>query len=190
MPDFTEICYVVDPHDTLVDVSPQWTEFALSNDGPEILPDQVVGRSLWDFIADDPTRDLYEAILDHVRSGDSTDLVLRCDGPERRRLIEMIVNRLPDGNVEFRTMLLSSKLRATQPLFARSTPRDGRQVMVCSWCDHVHIGADQWVEVEPAMEALELTGARELPRVEPVVCPECYAKVTEILARSSRLESI
>lgn len=189
MPDFTEITYVVAPNDHLVEVSREWTEFALKNDGAEILPEEVIGRSLWDFIADDPTRELYEAVLDHVRSGQTTDLVLRCDAPERRRLIEMIVTRLPDGNVEFKTVLLASKPRAAQRLLARSTPRNGRRVMMCSWCDLVNVDVEKWFEVEAAMEYLEIADATELPAIDPVVCPACYTKVMEILAKSAPLET-
>lgn len=188
MQDFSEISYVVDAKDHLVSVSQEWTEFALKNDGCEILPDEIVGRSLWDFITDDPTRELYEAVLEHVRRGEKEDFVLRCDAPERRRLIEMTVTRRPDGNVEFKTVLLASKPRAMQPLFARSTPRNGERVLVCSWCDMVNVDVDKWFEVEAAMEYLHLSDAPDLPRVESVVCPACYAKVMEILAKSNPLQ--
>jgi hypothetical protein len=183
MPDFKEISYVVDPHDHLVEVNQEWTPFALKNEGYEAVADQVVGRSLWEFITDDPTRELYAAILEHVRSGETTELVLRCDGPERRRLIELIITPRPDGNVQFKTLLLASKPRAAQPLFARSTPRDGRRVMVCSWCDMVNVDVEKWFEVEAAMEYLQLTEEPELPSIDPVVCPACYTKITELLAR-------
>jgi hypothetical protein len=189
MQDFTEISYVVDAKDRLVNLDRDWTEFALKNEGEEILPEQVMGRSLWDFIIDDPTRELYEAVLQHVRSGEKEDFVLRCDAPERRRLIEMIVTRRPNGDVEFKTVLLASKPRAAQRLFAKSTPRNGRHIMVCSWCDLVNVDKDKWFEVEAAMEYLHLTDEPELPGIDPVVCPACYAKVMEILAKSTPLEA-
>lgn len=189
MSDFAEIIYVVDPNDHLVEVSREWTDFALKNDGAEIISERVIGRSLWDFITDDPTRELYEAVLEHVRPGETTDRVLRCDAPERRRLIEMIVTRRPDGNIEFMKVLLASKPRATQRLLARSTPRNGRRVMVCSWCDLVNVDVEKCFEVEAAMEYLELADTNELPVIDPVVCPSCYATVMEILVKSSPLET-
>ena len=150
----------------------------------------MVGRSLWDFIADDPTRELYEAVLEHVRSGSSTDLVLRCDAPACRRLIELVVSRRANGDVEFRTVLLASKVRSPQRLLAKSTPRTAQHVMVCSWCDLVNVDVEKWFEVEAAMDYLHLTDEPELPMVEPVVCPACYAKVMEILAASKPLEEV
>ena len=188
--DFTEITYAVDDQDRLVSVCSEWLEFALKNEGDGLAPAQLIGHSLWDFISDDPTRELYEAVLKHVRTGSTTDLVLRCDAPECRRLIEMIVTRQPNGNVEFKTVLLASKVRAPERLLAKSTPRTAQHVMVCSWCDLVNVDVDKWFEVEAAMDYLRLTDETELPMVEPVVCPACYAKVMEILAASKPLEEV
>jgi hypothetical protein len=184
MPDFKEISYVVDAKDRFVAVSPEWLDFAVKNDGEELLPDNVLGHSLWNFIVDDPTRELYQAILERVRSGRPLELVIRCDAPERRRLIEMIITGQPDGTVEFKTVLLASKPREVQRLFAKSTPRNSRHIMVCSWCDLVNVDVDKWFEVEAAMEYLHLSDAVELPRIEPIVCAICYEKVMEILASS------
>ena len=100
----------------------------------------------------------------------------------------MTVTRLPDGKVEFRTLLLAYKPRVAQRLLAKSTPRSSRHLMVCSWCDLVNVESDKWFEVEAAMEYLRLTDDIELPRIDPVVCPDCYAKVTEILAKSAPLQ--
>ena len=186
--DFTEIEYVIDPQDRLLSMSAEWTTFALANQGDGLTPEEVAGRSLWHFIADEATRELYAAVLAHVRSGATTDLVLRCDAPERRRLIEMIVSRRPDGNVEFKTRLLAAKARPVQRLRAKSTPRTGQRLMVCTWCDRVHAGVEEWLEVEAALEHLQLTHETELPQVDPVVCPACFAKIMEALTPSAPAE--
>ena len=187
--DFKEISYIIDTDDRLVWVNAEWTEFALKNDGREILPENVIGRSLWDFITDDPTKELYHALVDQVRTGQPVELVIRCDASERRRLIEMGVTQQPDGQVEFKTVLLASKPRAPQRLFAKSTPRDARHILVCSWCDMVNVDVEKWFEVEAAMEYLQLTDAPELPSINPVVCPTCYEKVIEILGKSPKVSA-
>lgn len=184
MQDFTEISYIIDANDRLVSVSPEWARFADQNQADNLSPDAVKGRSLWDFIADETTRELYGDVLAHVRAGAPTDLILRCDAPERRRLIEMVVTGRADGSVEFKTVLLATTARVPQRLFDKSTPRNNRHIMVCSWCDRVNAGVEEWLEVEAAMERLHLTNEPELPQVESVVCPGCFAKVTEILAQS------
>lgn len=188
MSEFTEVSYVIDAHDRLISVSKEWLEFALDNHGEGLTPPEVEGRSLWEFITDEPTRELYQGMLARVRSGTETDLVLRCDSPESRRLIEMIVTGEPDGSVRFRTVLLAVKPRKAERLLDKDTPRTQRRVMLCSWCDKVNVGIEKWFEVEAAMESLHLTGETELPMIEPVTCPECYAKVSEIIGCSEPLE--
>jgi len=182
---FSEISYVIDAQDRIVSIGPEWTEFAQQNGGAELTPDKIIGHPLWKFIDDQPTRELYHEVLAHVREGAETELVLRCDSPEKRRLIRLVVSQLPDYAVGFKAVLLSSKSRPAQRLFDCSTPRTAARVMVCSWCDRVHHGKDEWVEVETAMECLNLVDATELPQLKPVVCPSCYAKVIETLAAAT-----
>ena len=59
--------------------------------------------------------------------------------------------------------------------------------MVCSWCDKVNVGVEKWFEVEAAMKYLHLTDEPELPMIEPVVCPDCYTKVMEIISATQPL---
>jgi len=190
MTDFTEISYIIDGNDQIVSVSPEWTRFAVQNDGPELTPENVVGRWLWDFIEDEPTRELYRHVLDRVRSGCATELTLRCDAPGRRRLIEMIVSLRAEGNVEFKTRLLGAKDRPRQPLVAKSTPRNGERVLTCGWCNRVHAGTEEWLEVEEASDRLHLSDEPEQPRAEHVVCPDCFTKVTELLAQKDPLKPV
>lgn len=190
MKDFTEISYVIDADDRLVSVSDEWSAFALHNHGEDLSPERITGHFLWNFISDEPTRELYQALLARVRSGTETELILRCDSPERRRLIELIVTRLPGGAVRFRSILLATKLRSSQRLLDKSTPRTARRVMVCSWCDKVNVDVEKWFEVEEAMEHLNLTGEAELPMIEPVTCPRCYSRVSEIIGASASMDGL
>lgn len=190
MQDFTEISYVIDAEDRLVSVSDGWTSFARMNHGEALSPEKVIGHSLWEFIADEPTRELYADVLARVRAGTETDLILRCDGPELRRLIEIMVAQQMDGMVRFRTVLLASKPRPLQRLFDRATPRSTRHIMVCSWCEKVNVDIEKWFEVEAAMDYLHLNEEVELPVLDPVVCPECYSKVSEIIGSSTPMADL
>jgi hypothetical protein len=155
----------------------------VGNDGPALISEKVVGQSLWQFIEDEPTREIYRQVLDRVRSGAAAEFTLRCDAPDRRRLIEMTVSGRPEAQVEFRTHLLSAKARPWQPLLASSTPRSNARLLACGWCNRVHVETDEWLEVEEATDRLHLDAEPELARVDHVVCPDCFAKMTEILAR-------
>jgi hypothetical protein len=185
----SEISYLVDAEDRIVSVDGEWSRFAAENDGAELQPDKVVGRPLWDFIADEATQELYQHVLERVRSGQPTELILRCDAPDRRRLIEMRVTLQREGTVAFNVHQLCERSRQWQPLLAKSTPRTTKRVLTCSWCNRVHAGTEEWLEVEDAINRLELTGEAELPWLEFVICPDCFAKVTEILTRKDPLQS-
>lgn len=185
MSDSPEISYVVDARDRLVSVSPGWMDFASRNGGGELTPEKVKGRELWDFVHDEVTRRLYREVLARVRGGTKTSLVLRCDGPEERRLIELIITRQPGEHVEFKTVQLASKSRPAQRLLESSTPRTAERLMVCSWCDRVSTGPGRWMEVEEAMEQLHLDDQEELPGIEPATCPVCHAKVIHALEASA-----
>jgi hypothetical protein len=176
-----EISYVVDAQDRLVSVSPEWGEFARDNDAAELAREGVTGRTLWSFIHDDETRSLYRQLLARVRSGQPTNLVLRCDGPAVRRLIELRMRPGACGLIEFRSVLLASKRRPVQRLFDRSMPRSRERLRVCGWCDRVDTGRKQWAELEDAVEDLGLAGRAEWPGVEPCTCPVCREKVLHSL---------
>ena len=53
-----EILYRLNDRDEIVFVNDVWSEFATANDGRHLVPSQVLGRSLWDFITDLTTRQL------------------------------------------------------------------------------------------------------------------------------------
>ncbi len=182
MRDFTEIGYTLDSNDGLLEVSSEWDLFACRNQAPGLTKNAVVGHSLWDFISDEPTREIYRLVLAQVRNGMPRTFILRCDGPKCRRLIEMSFSLVPDGKVEIKIILLGVKSRPFQRLFSVTTPRSAKQIMVCSWCNHVQIRGDQWEEVEVAMQQLHLSKLTSLPQLHFVVCPHCFTKVMEIMA--------
>ena len=62
------ISYQLNELDEIVSVSKGWTRFALANDAPDLVPEKVLNRPLWDFITDLTTEQLYRQILKRVRS--------------------------------------------------------------------------------------------------------------------------
>lgn len=181
----TEITYVVNARDQLVSVGEGWLEFAEDNGGDGLTPESVKGRELWDFIHDEATRQLYREVLARVRKGRQASLMLRCDGPCERRLIELVVTPKPQGNVEFKTMQLAAKRRSPQRLLDRSAPRSADRLQICGWCDRVNTGVDLWMEIEEAVKELGLADRKELPELEPATCPVCHEKVLFALEAST-----
>jgi hypothetical protein len=61
MPD---LLYYVNEKDEIASVSTEWLHFARANDGEVLLPPQILGRQLWDFIGDLETQHIYRLLYD------------------------------------------------------------------------------------------------------------------------------
>jgi hypothetical protein len=55
--------------------------------------------------------------------------------------------------------------------------RSGDVLMVCSWCKAVEAG-HVWVEVEQAVERLDLFAPEALPPISHGICPDCSERMT------------
>lgn len=176
------ISYCLDENDHLLWVNEEWTQFAVANDGPELYSQNIIGRSLWDFISDGVTRKLYRKVIDLVRSEqEPLELIFRCDAPTERRLLEMTIAPSENAEIQFTTRFLCVKPRPEQRLLKRSAPRDRTCLLRCSWCSQVCVGPGHWLEVEEAIHFLKLEQVTNLPYVENVTCPRCLGKISEII---------
>ena len=186
MGDTGKIQYLIDADDRIVFVSGDWDQFATDNDAADLKTARIVNRSLWQFVTEKSTREVYAEVLKSVRAGRTAEFTMRCDGPAVRRLVEISVKPLPEGEVEFTTRVLATKERPPQPLLSRSARRSDRKVNVCTWCDRVQVAPDEWRDVEEAVEPLQLKSASAMPRVTPAVCPHCMEKMAYVLAEMER----
>ncbi|MDW8326993.1 MAG: hypothetical protein RMK99_10535 [Anaerolineales bacterium] len=88
--DVTALAYWIDDHDQIVCISNNWPSFALTNGAPDLMPEAVLQRPIWEFMAGDETREFFEILLERVRNhGLSARLPFRCDSPEAVRFMEM-----------------------------------------------------------------------------------------------------
>ena len=182
MGDTRKIQYLIDADDRIVFVSGDWDLFAEENDAADMKTANIVNRSLWQFVTEKTTREVYSEVLKSVRTGKTAEFTMRCDGPTVRRLVEVNVRPLPAGEVEFTTRVLATKDRPPQPLLSRSVRRSDRKVNVCAWCDRVQVGPDEWRDVENAAEPLHLDNGAAMPRLSHAVCPHCMEKMAHVLA--------
>lgn len=180
-----DVAYRIDSRDVFVHLSDGWLDFATANDAPDLRPENVVGRPLWDFVADETTRQLYREILVRVRAGRVVSFPFRCDAPDSRRFMEMSVTTLGGGVVEFESTTRREEERdPPQPLLDREAPRAGDLLRICGWCKRVDAGG--WREVEEAVAALRLFERRELPRLTHGMCDGCHRDVSERIAARRR----
>jgi hypothetical protein len=175
-----DIRYRVNDRDELVFVNEAWAPFARASGDERTAAHGVLGRPLWEFIADPSTRQLYRDILARVRAGVPVRFTFRCDSPTRRRRMEMVVSAAPAGEVEFRSRILSEEGRPPQALFEPDRPHSGEFVRVCGWCKKVDVGGE-WAEVEEAVAELGLFDRPVLPQLTHAICADCHARVVAAL---------
>jgi FixJ family two-component response regulator len=168
------VTFSIDRQDAIVDVNDSWTTFALANDAPELVRDQVLQQSLWNFIVDATTRQLYDGLLLRVRRGTPVRFPFRCDSPTARRHLEMRLTPGPDDTVQFESVVLASELRVQQPLWDRYVARREDLLRACSWCKRVDC-AGEWLEVEEAIDRLGIFERQDMPSLTHGICADCLA---------------
>ncbi len=169
------ILYTIDAQDRIISVSPAWDDFARNNDAPELAGGSIIGRLLWEFIGDAGTADIYRQILSRVRAGETVRFTLRCDGPDRKRLLGMTIRPLEGDRVEFESQTIQLDPRAAIPLLGRDGG-SGPPLKICAWCARMPLDDNRWVEVEEAVAELQLLEAAEVPRLSHGICGQCAAR--------------
>jgi hypothetical protein len=169
-----DLLYQVNAGDEICSVNEEWISFARANDGEPLLPPQVLGRSLWDFIGDPETKHIYRLLHDRVRTlSTPVRISFRCDGPERRRLLELDISPGPEHQLTYRVRTLREEDRPPVPLLDPRQPRSERFVTICGWCKRVATPSGAWLEVEDAVDALGLFAEALPPQLTHGICRQC-----------------
>lgn len=174
--------YAVDDQDIIQWVSVEWLKFARENDGFELKPDTVVGHLLWDFITGQEARHYYGLLFDKIRRERcSISMPFRCDGPECRRYMQLIMHPGEGGSLEFQSELVREEPRPSVALFDLCHPRNNDFVTMCAWCKRVRVGPDQWLEVEAALEQMNLNETTRLPNISHGLCGDCRDSLENLI---------
>lgn len=166
--------YRIDAKDRLLAFSGGW-----GGSAPEVQD------SLWDHVTDDTTRQLYAGLLGQVRNGSPVEFCLRCDSPDRRRLLRMKIRALDDGAVQFSTYVIWSEQRPPVGLLDRASRRSGPPLRICGWCQKLE-RRGRWQEIEAVVEADGLFEHDILPPLVSSVCPDCEATLRDLLEQRAR----
>ncbi len=165
--------YQVDSELRIVAVDEAWSDFALANDGGDLLPPRPLGRSLLSYIADLPTAHVYRRLFDRVRqTGQPLAVPFRCDSPKLRRFLELQLQPQIGGGFLLSTVLLRVEPRPHVSLLDPSQARADDHLLMCSWCKQVSVGGS-WMEVEDAVSGLRLFEREMLPEITHGICPVC-----------------
>ena len=171
-----EVHYRLNERDEIVFVNEAWDSFAARNSGGHLSSARVLGRPLWDFIADHATEFLYRDVLARIHAGRLVRFVFRCDSADCRRRLEMEVSAGPGGCAEFRVRTLAEESRPPQLLLDADRPHAEGLLRVCGWCKKVDVGG-RWAEVEEAIPALGLFERSLLPGVTHGICESCFSEM-------------
>jgi len=178
MEETAKISYRIDAQDHIVFVNDEWSNFALANNGAHLVKESVLHTSLWRFITDLTTEYLYRQILRRVRTGIEMRFTLRCDAPETKRLLEMLITPMAGGEVRFTTVPVWVEGRISQRILQNGLPHEDYMIVVCSWCNKLEVAENIWSEVEEAAQRLGIFHVEIIPKLTHGICGDCYKKMS------------
>lgn len=173
------LVYRIDAGDRLTYVNPAWLEFARNNEGESVMPEKVLGQSMWTCVTDATVREIYQRMIARARAGRPVHFHYRCDAPTKRRVFAMTIRPVAGGEVEFVSTLEQEETRPAVGLLESGRRRDQRLLRICSWCQKVALPANLWVPVETAVEHLQLMETETMPRITHGICDTCAARLLE-----------
>ena len=166
--------YQLDANDVLVSVSDDWLAFARENGASELVAESVVGKSLWDFIPDEPTRTLYRDVFATVRATDQPVVVpFRCDSPTLQRFMRLEVRHHPGCGIDLRSILVRAEPCERQLLLDRTARQSHNCVTMCSCCKQVLVEPHGWLSLEEANRHPRLCLVGKRPHIRYEVCTAC-----------------
>lgn len=172
--------YATDTNGVIRFVDGAWETFARSNGGEAVMAERVIGRRLLDFISDPTSRELYERMMTRAMHGFPVVVRFRCDAPDRRRWMRLRMTALESG-LRFEVETEREEVRDPVALIDRDREIGEGLLNMCSWCNKVAVGS-HWLEVEEAIEALDLFELPELPAISHGICLSCFNQLQQDVA--------
>jgi hypothetical protein len=177
-----EVVYRLNERDEICYANSAYDVFAEANSGAQVESGAVFNRSLWDFISDSTTQQLYREAVRCARAGRPVRFRFRCDSPTHRRLMEMTIV-CDAGAVEFRVRTVSQESRTSQALLDSRSEHTHAFLRICGWCKKVYVDGT-WMEIEEAVDRLQFFERSKLPTLTHGICDRCYDAAAASLRES------
>jgi hypothetical protein len=169
--------YVVDDADLIAEVDQWWLAFARENGTTELNADSVIGRSIWDFIAGEPTRALYRELHQYVRqTGHAVTVPFRCDSPTLQRYMQLTILRREAGGLQYESELLRVKAQRRMDTLDSCRKRSNAVLTMCSCCKRSLLEPAGWLDLEDISLRLRLFDQQTVPNLRYTVCPQCATR--------------
>jgi hypothetical protein len=166
--------YSVDDCDVIVEIGSGWSDFATENGGCGLTADALIGRPLFDFIADDSTRLAYRDLHAHVReTGRAVSVPFRCDSPTKRRAMQLTLECGDEGRLLYQTSEVEVQPQERVSVLDSAEKRSVAFLTMCSLCKRSLIEPIGWVEPAKVNLDLRLYERETVPTVRYTVCPDC-----------------
>lgn len=185
---------VTDQSDRIIQVNEEWIVFARENWRPDFSQQMVLAQRLWDFVSDKATRYVYSMVMQRARErGHPLCFPFRCDSPRMRRSMSMTLRPLPEGGMEWASLLLEEQPRQVALPTIPAGPGSGQPLLkVCSWCLLAcapvwlprREGAPKpgaWVEMEDLMASLASHLEGHYPHLTHGICPACFQRISSLI---------
>ncbi|TWU30871.1 hypothetical protein [Novipirellula artificiosorum] len=172
--------YCVDRADVIVYINDWWLAFAKENNAPELDEKSVLGRLVWEFIADEPTRTLYQEIHEQVRSsGVPITVPFRCDSPTLQRYMQLTIGNHRDGQLLYESCLIRAVPQRRCAVLDSQQDRSNTFLTMCSFCKRSLIEPSGWLEMENIALKLRLYESQTVPGLRYTVCPVCATQLND-----------
>ncbi|MEQ1517948.1 MAG: hypothetical protein ABL931_15825 [Usitatibacteraceae bacterium] len=178
-----DVVYWLDANDQICFVNEAYDRLATAYAAGEVASSAVLKQSIWDYITDTTTRQIYRILLTRVRAGHPTSFRIRCDSPDHRRSLQIDVSQPESEIVEFRVRTLNAVERPHEALLDFHALRSGELLRICSWCNKVNLN-DAWREIDDVLVRVHLFELGVLPGLTHGICGQCSASMMKVLAES------
>ena len=171
--------YRLNEADEIEFVDDWWLAFAKENKAEGLNESSVVGHQVWDFIADDATRKLYQEIHEYVRStGNPVDVPFRCDSPTLQRYMQLTISKAAEDQLLYESKLLRAVPQRRLAMLEPSRGRAESSLTMCSFCKRSLMEPSGWLDLENISLKLRMYDQQTVPQLQYTVCPDCSNSIS------------
>ncbi len=169
------VVYCIDADDRITWVNEAWDPQAVAFETPAIHSGIVIVTVLWRYVSDPTLRHLLQRLFGKVRET-RAPLVLscRCDAPDLRRNVRVLLESADGAAIRITNSLVAETARDPLP----GTTARPAMLKTCGWCNAFEVGG-RWVEIEAAIEALQLLRVPHYPLITHGLFAGCAATLRE-----------
>jgi hypothetical protein len=167
--------YSIDSKNIIESVEPRaWMEFAIANDSPELTPDSVKGKMIWDYINGGDSPQIYNLLFKRIRRDQKKiTFPYRCDSADIRRFMLMEMQLGENNSIAFKSSVLKIEERAPVSLLDIASSRTEDIIIICSWCKDIWVYDIGWINIEEGVRRLGIFDSISQPRLTHGVCVNC-----------------